>query len=227
MQDRGLAAYIAELIGTMFLVFVIGVVVTLFVATSATSQTGSDFAVVGLVHAFVLFLLIIAFGQVSGGHFNPAITFAAAVMRRIDPVDAVVYILAQLSAPSSAPCWSRRSCSTRGGPRTTGLWRSAIDQRTLRGCVRRGTGNLPARARRLRRGDEPARPPGVGSVRDRHDARLRGDDLRPAHGRLVQPRPLVRPGADRRLLQRVQRLLAVRDRPARRLDRRGRWSTAS
>ena len=33
----------------------------------------------------------------SGGHFNPAVTLAAAVMRRIDPVDAVVYILAQLS----------------------------------------------------------------------------------------------------------------------------------
>ncbi len=97
MQDRGLAAYIAELIGTMFLVFVIGVVVTLFVATNDASQTGSDFAVVGLVHAFALFLLIMAFGQVSGGHFNPAITIAAAAMRRIDPIDAVVYILAQLS----------------------------------------------------------------------------------------------------------------------------------
>ena len=59
--------------------------------------TGSDFAVVGLVHAFVLFLLIIAFGRSSGGHFNPAVTVAAAAMRRIDPVDAVVYILAQLS----------------------------------------------------------------------------------------------------------------------------------
>ena len=74
MQDRGLAAYIAELIGTMFLVFVIGTVVSLYVSTGAASQTGSDFAVVGLVHAFVLFLLIIAFGQVErralqpGGH---------------------------------------------------------------------------------------------------------------------------------------------------------------
>ena len=97
MQDRGLAAYIAELIGTLFLVFAIGVVISLYVSTSPTSQTGSDFAVVGLLHAFVLFLLIIAFGQVSGGHFNPAITAAAALMRRIDPVDAVVYILAQLS----------------------------------------------------------------------------------------------------------------------------------
>jgi glycerol uptake facilitator protein len=97
VQDRGLAAYIAELIGTLFLVFAVGTVVSLYVSTSPTSQTGSDFAVVGLLHAFVLFLLIIAFGQVSGGHFNPAITAAAALLRRIDPVDAVVYILAQLS----------------------------------------------------------------------------------------------------------------------------------
>jgi glycerol uptake facilitator protein len=97
VRDRGLAAYIAELIGTLFLVFAVCTVVSLYVSTSPTSQTGSDFAVVGLLHAFVLFLLIIAFGQVSGGHFNPAITVAAAALRRIDPVDAVVYILAQLS----------------------------------------------------------------------------------------------------------------------------------
>ena len=97
MQDRGLAAYIAELVGTLFLVFVICTVVSLYLSTGAASQTGSDFAVIGLVHAFVLFLLIIAFGQVSGGHFNPVVTLAAATMKRIDPVDAVVYILAQLS----------------------------------------------------------------------------------------------------------------------------------
>lgn len=97
MQDRGLAAYIAELVGTLILVFAIGTVVTLYVATSATAQTGSDFAVVGLVHGIVLFMLIAVFGGVSGGHFNPAVTFAAALLKRIDPIDAVVYILAQLS----------------------------------------------------------------------------------------------------------------------------------
>jgi MIP family channel proteins len=97
VQDRGLAAYIAELIGTMLLVFAICTVVTLYVATTANAQTGSDFAVVGLVHAFVLFGLIITLGAVSGGHFNPVVTLAAAVLRRIDPVDALVYILAQLS----------------------------------------------------------------------------------------------------------------------------------
>jgi MIP family channel proteins len=54
-------------------------------------------AVIGLVHAFMLFALIITFGAVSGGHFNPAVTVAAVAMRRIDPIDAVVYILAQLT----------------------------------------------------------------------------------------------------------------------------------
>jgi glycerol uptake facilitator protein len=97
VQDRGLAAYITELVGTFFLVFVIGTVVTLYVATGSTAQFGSDFAVIGLVHGFVLFMLIQTLGGVSGAHLNPAVTTAAAVLRRIDPVDAVVYILAQLS----------------------------------------------------------------------------------------------------------------------------------
>lgn len=98
MQDRGLAAYIAELVGTFFLVFMITSVVTLYVSTGdQAAQFGSDFAVVGLVHGFVLFMLVLTLGGVSGGHFNPAVTVAAAALRRIDPVDAVVYILAQLS----------------------------------------------------------------------------------------------------------------------------------
>ena len=97
MQDRGLAAYIAELIGTLLLVFTICTVIILYLSTSPEAQTGSDFAVIGLAHAFVLFLLVITLGAASGGHFNPAITLAALALRRIDPVDAVVYILAQLS----------------------------------------------------------------------------------------------------------------------------------
>ena len=98
MQDRGLAAYITELVGTLFLVFSICTVVVLYVSTGAqAAQFGSDFAAIGLVHGFVLFALIAGLGAVSGGHFNPAVTLAAALLRRIDPVDAVVYILSQLS----------------------------------------------------------------------------------------------------------------------------------
>jgi MIP family channel proteins len=97
VQDRGLAAYISELIGTLLLTFAIGTVVTLYASTSPDAQTGSDFAVIGLVQGLALFALIMSFGAVSGGHFNPAVTVAAAALKRIDPVDAIVYILAQLS----------------------------------------------------------------------------------------------------------------------------------
>jgi MIP family channel proteins len=97
VQERGLAAYLAELIGTFLLVFFITSVVVLFVSTGEQAQLGSDFAVIGLVHAFLLFGLIVMFGVVSGGHFNPAVTLAAAVIKRISPIDAVIYMLAQFS----------------------------------------------------------------------------------------------------------------------------------
>ena len=97
MQERGLAAYLSELIGTFLLVFFITSVVVLFVATGNQAQFGSDFAVVGLVQAFALFGVIVMFGVVSGGHFNPAVTLAVAALKRISPIDAVIYILAQLS----------------------------------------------------------------------------------------------------------------------------------
>jgi MIP family channel proteins len=97
VQERGLAAYLSELIGTLLLVFFITSVVVLFVSTGSQAQFGSDFAVIGLVHAFLLFGLIVMFGVVSGGHFNPVVTLAALVIRRIKPLDGVIYMLAQLS----------------------------------------------------------------------------------------------------------------------------------
>jgi len=97
VQERGLAAYLAELIGTLLLVFFVCSVVILFVSTGGQAQFGSDFAVVGLVHAFLLFGLIVMFGVASGGHFNPAVTLAALAIRRIKPLDGVIYMLAQLS----------------------------------------------------------------------------------------------------------------------------------
>ncbi|HEY0392737.1 MAG TPA: aquaporin [Solirubrobacterales bacterium] len=96
MQERGVAAYLAELIGTFLLVFFITSVVVLFVSTGEQATFGSDFAVIGLVHAFLLFGLIVMFGVVSGGHFNPAVTLAAWVIKRIGSVDALIFMLAQL-----------------------------------------------------------------------------------------------------------------------------------
>jgi MIP family channel proteins len=96
VQEKGLQAYLAELIGTLFLVFFITSVVTLYVSTGAQAQFGTDMAVVGLVQGLTLFGMIAIFGAVSGGHFNPAVTLAVAAIRRISPFDAVIYILAQL-----------------------------------------------------------------------------------------------------------------------------------
>jgi MIP family channel proteins len=97
VQERGLAAYLAELIGTFLLVFFITSVVVLFVATGNQAQFGSDYAVVGLTQGLALFGLVVIFGAVSDGHFNPVVTLGAAAIRRISPVDALIYILAQLS----------------------------------------------------------------------------------------------------------------------------------
>jgi len=97
VQERGLAAYLAELIGTFLLVFFITTVIVLFLSVGEQAQFGTDFAVIGLVHAFLLFGLIVMFGVVSGGHFNPAVTLAAMAIKRISAIDGVIYMLAQFS----------------------------------------------------------------------------------------------------------------------------------
>jgi MIP family channel proteins len=97
LEQKGLSAYLGELIGTFLLVFFITSVVTLYVSTGASTSFGTDYAVVGFVQGLALFGVICMFGAVSGGHFNPAVTFAAALIKRISVIDGVIYILAQLS----------------------------------------------------------------------------------------------------------------------------------
>jgi glycerol uptake facilitator protein len=95
VEQRSPAAYVAEFLGTFLLVMVVTMVVVLFVTPGGGG--GSDYAVVGLAHAFVLFLIVVSLGSVSGAHVNPAVTLGMAALRKIRPNDAVVYILLQLS----------------------------------------------------------------------------------------------------------------------------------
>jgi MIP family channel proteins len=95
VEQRTPAAYVAEFFGTFALVFFITTAVVLWVTPGGGG--GSDFVVVGLAHVFILFLLVMSLGSVSGAHLNPAITCGMAALRKIRPNDAVVYILLQLS----------------------------------------------------------------------------------------------------------------------------------
>jgi MIP family channel proteins len=99
VQDRGPAAYLAEFVGTLLLVFFITAVVSLFVTPPSPQNPTPfvDFGVIGLVHFLVLFILVQGLAIVSGAHFNPAVTVALAALRQIRPPDAAIYVVAQLA----------------------------------------------------------------------------------------------------------------------------------
>lgn len=76
--------YLAELIGTFFLVLTVGITVTKMNGLAPLAIGG------------VLMVMVYAGGHVSGGHFNPAVTLAALVRGVISAVDAAAYVVAQV-----------------------------------------------------------------------------------------------------------------------------------
>jgi aquaporin Z len=85
------AKYLAELLGTFVLVFLGSMSIV-----SAVAMNAPILVVVPLGFGLALLAAIFAVGHVSGGHFNPAVTLAAALDRRMAAVDAVGYIVAQV-----------------------------------------------------------------------------------------------------------------------------------
>lgn len=84
-------AYVAELLGT-FLFFSIG-----FGAVQSTGVLDAPLSVVvPLAFGLGLLTAIYAFATVSGGHFNPAVTIAMALDRRMAWTDVPGYVVAQL-----------------------------------------------------------------------------------------------------------------------------------
>jgi glycerol uptake facilitator protein len=93
MEQRGSSSYIAEFIGTFFLVLFICMAVTV---TAHDGLTTPALMVVALSHAIVLAMAIYALGGTSGAHFNPAVTTTLLALRKIAPRDAAVYIVMQV-----------------------------------------------------------------------------------------------------------------------------------
>jgi aquaporin Z len=76
-------------------------VVSLFVVLPTANSPVApfiDWSVIGLVHAFVLFMLIQSLAVISGAHFNPAITVGLAAAKRFDWKDVPAYVVAQVVA---------------------------------------------------------------------------------------------------------------------------------
>ncbi|MDT5187584.1 MAG: aquaporin [Mycobacterium sp.] len=85
-RPRAGAKYAVEAIGTFFLVFTVG----------AAVGSGNSLAPLGI--GAVLMVMIYAGGHLSGGHYNPAVTLAVLVRRRIGLRQAFAYWVVQFGA---------------------------------------------------------------------------------------------------------------------------------
>ncbi len=73
----------------------IGAFALTLVGVSAIAVSG-DLIAIALAHGLAIGLMIAAMGHISGGHYNPAVSFAMLVTQRITPLRFGVYVVAQL-----------------------------------------------------------------------------------------------------------------------------------
>jgi aquaporin Z len=85
--------YLAELLGT-FLFMMVGYLSV--PALHAATPAAPNLLVVPFAFGFGLLAAIFAFGAISGGHFNPAVTIAMILDGRAPLVEGIAYIVAQI-----------------------------------------------------------------------------------------------------------------------------------
>ena len=88
---------IAEFVGT-FTFFFVGIGASISVGIAGDQ----GLLVTALAHGLALAIMVSALGHISGGHFNPAVTIGFLVTRRMAPLLALMYIVAQLGAAIAA-----------------------------------------------------------------------------------------------------------------------------
>ena len=90
MRDH-LRTFVAELLGTFALTFIGGAAIM----STRGVEAGAGLLIAALAHGLILSLMISAFMRVSAA-FNPAVSLALAVTRKISPTTFVVHLGAQL-----------------------------------------------------------------------------------------------------------------------------------
>jgi aquaporin TIP len=86
VQQDWLQRGTAEFVGAFALTFI----------GAGAIAAGADLVGVALAHGLVIAVMVSAVGHISGGHFNPAVTFGFLVTRRMALPLAVVYWIAQM-----------------------------------------------------------------------------------------------------------------------------------
>src|SRR5437763_1611757 len=91
MFEDPLRRGVAEFVGTFTLIFI-------GAGSIVTAKAIGDPSLIGIAiaHGVAIAVMVSALGHISGGHFNPAITFGFLITRRIKPALGVVYWHAQL-----------------------------------------------------------------------------------------------------------------------------------
>jgi aquaporin Z len=90
MPDN-LRRLVAEFLGTFGLLFVGGLAILTAIGT------GGGVVVIALGFGLALLISLYAFGEVSGGHYNPAVSLGAFLDGRIGAVTFVLYLVAQVA----------------------------------------------------------------------------------------------------------------------------------
>ncbi len=98
-QPTLMERFAAELLGTFLLVFVGGgaaASATLLLHRTNQPSTMADVVLVALAHGFVLFIIVMIVGKVSGAHVNPTVTIGLASIGRFPWEEVIGYVVAQL-----------------------------------------------------------------------------------------------------------------------------------
>jgi len=91
-------AYLAEMIGTFGLCFIgAGAICTNAYTNGAVGLLG-----IAVAHGLVLSMMVTVTGYISGGHHNPAVTFAMMITKNISLRKGIGYIISQLVGASIA-----------------------------------------------------------------------------------------------------------------------------
>lgn len=91
-NSQGLRKYIAEFIGTFALVFAgTGAIIINDVSGGVITHLG-----IGLVFGLIIMTMIYALGEISGAHFNPAVSFGFWLAKRLPSRELLPFVISQV-----------------------------------------------------------------------------------------------------------------------------------